>query len=170
MALISCSECGQRISDRAVFCPGCGFRRAGGFYCFEYRSKATMFGLPVVHIVLGPALDPASGQLRIAKGIIAIGGIAVGLLSMGGVSFGLISLGGLALGLAAIGGCAIGLFLAIGGLAIGLIAIGGAAFGYYALGGGCWGVENLGGGNPVLGFLSHSVGAAVSCVLRIFGY
>jgi hypothetical protein len=59
----------------------CGYSSRGGtgsFYCFEYLSKRTLCGLPLVHIVMGPAIDPATGKLRIAKGIVAIGGIARG--------------------------------------------------------------------------------------------
>lgn len=143
MALIDCPECAKQISDKAVLCPHCGFSRRGSFYCFEYRSQKKLFGLPLLHIVLGPALDPSTGRLRVAKGVIAIGGIAVGLLSMGGISVGLISIGGLAVGLAAIGGCALGLCLALGGMAIGFVAIGGAAVGYYTLGGSALGVHTL---------------------------
>ncbi len=135
MALIDCPECGKKISDKALICPQCGFSRRGGFYCFEYRSQRKLFGLPLLHIVLGPALDPSTGRLRVAKGVIAIGGIAVGLLSLGGLSVGLISIGGLAVGLAAAGGCALGLCFAVGGMAIGFVAIGGGALGYYAFGG-----------------------------------
>ena len=173
MALINCPECGKEISDKALLCPACGFSSRGAFYCFEYRSKTTWFGLPLLHVVLGPALDPATGRLRVAKGIIAIGGIALGFISLGGVSFGLISLGGLAVGLAAVGGCALGLALAVGGLAIGLIAIGGAAVGYYVLGGGHWGVEHLGsqGQNTQISrLLRGSVTIAASHLLRIFGH
>ena len=172
MALIRCPECGKEISDRAVLCPQCGLARRGSFYCFEYRSKAALFGLPLVHIVLGPALDPSTARLRVAKGIIAIGGIAVGFLSFGGVSFGLISLGGVAIGLAAIGGCAIGAALAIGGLAIGYVAVGGAALGYYVLGPGRWGVENLGRqsqNTQILGLLKRYVTLAAIHCLKYLG-
>jgi len=143
MALIDCPECGKKISDKALICPQCGFSRRGGFYCFEYRSQRKLFGLPLLHIVLGPAIDPSTGRLRVAKGVIAIGGVSVGLISLGGLSVGLISIGGLAVGLAAIGGCALGLCLAVGGMAIGFVAIGGGALGYYVLGGGAWGVHAL---------------------------
>ena len=130
-------------------CPMCGYSSRGGtgsFYCFEYVSKRTLFGLPLVHIVMGPAFDPATGKLRIAKGIIAIGGIAMGWLAFGGVALGLLSFGGVGLGLlAAFGGVAISGGFASGGLAIGFVAIGGCAIGYYAIGGGAFGVHALGG-------------------------
>ena len=145
MALMQCPECGEDVSDRAVMCPHCGLPIRGGWFLYEYRSKRKLFGLPLVHVVLGPGIDPATGRLRAAKGIIAIGGIAFGLVALGGVAVGGISLGGLVLGvLLAVGGCAIG-SLALGGLAIGLLAVGGGAVGYYAIGGGAWGVHAAGG-------------------------
>jgi len=143
MTLIECPECDNQISDEAVMCPKCGFPIAGGMMGYEYRSEASLFGLPLVHIASG--IDPATRRPRIAKGIIAIGNIAVGGLAIGGLSFGVVSFGGLALGLIALGGAAIGLLLALGGMAIGMVAIGGGAIGYYALGGGAFGVHALGG-------------------------
>lgn len=145
MALVNCSECGKEISDRALMCPNCGFTKADRLFAYEYRSKRELFGLPLVHIVYGLGLNPVTGRLRVAKGIIAIGNIAIGGLAVGGLSFGVVSVGGLALGLVAAGGLAIGLLLAVGGMAVGLIAIGGGACGYYALGGGAWGAHALGG-------------------------
>ena len=107
---------------------------------YEYKSKRTLFGLPLIHIRLG---DRGVG---VARGVIAIGNYAVGIFSLGGFSLGVFSVGGLSLGLLfslaglavgglAIGGCAIGL-LAFGGCAVGLFAMGGGAFGVYAAGGG----------------------------------
>ena len=144
MALINCPECEREVSDQAMACPHCGHPIRGG-YGYEYRSERELFGLPLVHIVSGNRIDPATGRLRIAKGIIAIGPIAVGGLALGGSAIGVVSFGGAALGLVAVGGVAVGVLLALGGLAIGLVAVGGAAIGYYALGGGAWGVHALGG-------------------------
>ena len=115
----------------------------------DYRSKATLFGLPLLHVVLG--IDPATGRTRVAKGIIAIGGIAKGVVAFGGVAIGGLAFGGLAVGVLAFGGCALGL-LALGGLGVGLvaalgggvmapIAVGGGAIGYFACGGGAIGVH-----------------------------
>ncbi len=99
-------------------------------YHYEYKSRRTLFGLPLVHIHFG------SGRVCRAKGIIAIGNIATGLLAVGGLAAGLLSFGGLTVGLLALGGLAIG-GVAWGGVAIGLAAaIGGLAIGgYFALGG-----------------------------------
>ena len=94
---------------------------------YEYNSKKTVFGIPLVHINFGRGMYKA-------KGIIAIGNFAVGLFSMGLLSAGLISIGTASLGLLAFGGLALG-GLAIGGAALGIFAIGGLAVGVYAAGG-----------------------------------
>jgi len=145
MALVNCPECDKEISDKALMCPNCGFSAGNRLCTYEYRSERELFGLPLVHIVYGIGINPLTGRLRVAKGIIAIGNIAVGGLAIGGLSLGILSFGGLALGLAAVGGMAVGLMLALGGMAVGFIAIGGGALGYYALGGGAWGTHALGG-------------------------
>ena len=149
MSLMPCPECGNEISDKAVMCPMCGYSShgaMGSLYCYEYVSKRKLFGLPLVHIVWGPTINPATGKPRIAKGIVAIGGIAVGWLALGGVALGLVAFGGVGLGLlAAFGGVGISFGLAAGGLAIGTIAVGGCAVGYYAIGGGAFGVHAVGG-------------------------
>lgn len=145
MALIECPECRNQISDKAVICPNCGYTLGNFIGGYEFRSQSELFGLPLVHIVLGYGIDPLTGRIRVAKGIIAVGNIAVGGIAVGGISFGALSLGGLSVGLISLGGVALGLLLALGGLAVGLVAIGGAAFGYYSFGGGAFGVHPFGG-------------------------
>ena len=90
-------------------------------YHYEYRSKCTLLGLPLVHIHLGYGL-------RRARGIIAIGNVATGLVAIGGFSAGLLSIGGLGIGLLTLAGLAAG-GLAVGGAAVGQYAGGAAAFG-----------------------------------------
>ena len=152
MALISCSECGHSISERAVACPHCGAPAAGGvvppgpygFYGgYEYKSKSRFLGLPLVHVATG--WDPATRQRRIAKGVVAVGDIALGVVAVGGLAIGGIAVGGAALGGVALGGAALAVLLAVGGLAVGGVAIGGLAIGYYALGGGAFGAHPVGG-------------------------
>jgi hypothetical protein len=114
---------------------------------YEYRSKAQLFGLPLVHIAMG--VDLRTGKKKVAKGVLAIGdiakgifafgGLATGVVAFGGLTLGVVSIGGLPLGIVALGGCAIGLVVAYGGLAIAPIALGGLAIGYYAAGGAAWG-------------------------------
>ena len=102
---------------------------------WEYKSKRTLFGLPLVHIHLGWGLCRAKGILAIgnlATGLFTLGALSAGLFSLGGLSLGLLALGGLALGGVALGGVAIGL-LAIGGLAMGVVSLGGLSIGIYAV-------------------------------------
>jgi tRNA A-37 threonylcarbamoyl transferase component Bud32 len=123
-----------------------GYRVSSGI---DYRSKATLFGLPLLHVTSGP--DPRTGRERIAKGIIAIGGraqgvVAIGGLAMGGLAFGgmaigVLAFGGGALGFVALGGGAIALLAAFGGGAVAPVAAGGGAVGYLAYGGGAIGVH-----------------------------
>lgn len=105
---------------------------------YEYISKRTIHGKPLVHINVGHGLKKAKGIIAIgnfAEGVIAIGGFSLGIVSIGGIGAGLITLSGLSFGLLlAIGGLAIG-YIALGGFALGILAIGGGAIGIYALGG-----------------------------------
>jgi hypothetical protein len=120
---------------------------------FEYRSKATLFGLPLVHVASG--MDLRTGKRHIAKGIIAIGDIARGVVAFGGVATGVVAFGGAAIGVLACGGVGLGLisfsgfaaalFFAFGGFAFAPIAVGGVAFGYYAWGGAVFGAHAVGG-------------------------
>ena len=162
MALIACEECKGKVSDRAVTCPHCGVAvgawkgvtaeeiraatrgRLAWKQGYEYRSKATLFGWPLVHIAQG--LNPETGRPKVARGVIAIGNIAVGGLAVGGIAFGGLTFGGLSLGLCAVGGLAIGLLLGVGGMAVGTLALGGGAVGFVAIGGGAFGYYALGGG------------------------
>jgi tRNA A-37 threonylcarbamoyl transferase component Bud32 len=147
---------------------------------YEYRSKTTVFGWPLVHIATG--IDPMTGKKRIAKGIIAVGDMAIGVLAFGGASIGVFSIGGAAIGLFSFGGLSIGLLialgggaiggLAVGGGAIGVIAVGGGAVGYYATGGGAWGVHPLGGNqqDPAAEAFFTSFPVNAERVLGYFGY
>lgn len=148
MALTRCPECQREVSDKALTCPGCGHplwqagwrpsasspgsRGAVPGYPFEYKSKATIFGLPLVHIVYGPAW---LNGFRPARGFIAIGNVAFGVIAMGGFALGLVSIAGIGLGVVCLGGIALGLGLGVGGIATGYLALGGLAIGTYAIGG-----------------------------------
>ncbi len=148
MALIKCPECQREVSDKADSCPGCGhplwrtgslpgamqagMRGSAGAYAYEYKSKRTIFGLPLVHIVYGPVWLIG---LRPARGFVAIGNIAVGVVAIGGFAAGLITIAGIGLGAVCLAGVAIGLGIGIGGVATGYLAVGGLAIGVYAIGG-----------------------------------
>jgi predicted Ser/Thr protein kinase len=110
----------------------------------EYKTRATLFGFPWVHVATG--VNPETGRPRIATGIIAIGNVARGGIAFGGVAMGGIAFGGLALGAIAFGGLGIGL-IALAGMAVGLLAaFGGGAIAPVALGGGSIGYYGFGGG------------------------
>jgi len=151
MALIHCQECGREVSDRAVSCPGCGFPLKDGIrpgaeggparpLSYEYKSSKTIMGMPLVHIVYGPAW--ALG-LRPARGFIAIGNIAIGVVAIGGFAAGVFTLAGIGLGLVCIAGLAFGIGLGVGGIATGYLALGGIAIGTYAVGGLAIGAHTL---------------------------
>ncbi|MGN0805380.1 MAG: helix-turn-helix transcriptional regulator [Candidatus Coproplasma sp.] len=103
---------------------------------FEYKSKTTVFGVPLVHINIG--------LFAVAKGIIAIGPVAIGVVSIGAIAIGLIAFACLALGAVALGAIAGGL-LSFGGVAVGVIAFGGLAIGVMSYGGCAIGLFAIGG-------------------------
>jgi hypothetical protein len=129
-----CPECGKPIVEVLQR----GRSRLTGR---RYRSDVILFGLPFLHIALGPHDDEPRGH---AHGIIAIGDVARGWLAIGGSARGFIAVGGRAIGFLAIGGFALGIF-SFGGCAIGLTALGGGAVGGLAAGGGSVGVVAAGG-------------------------
>lgn len=117
---------------------------------YEYKSKKTVFGLPLIHINIGLgrtakgffALGLKSvgvfslGLLSI--GIVSFGTLSLGIISLAAVGLGLISLGAVAAGILSLGGVAVGVF-SFGGLAVGLLAYGGCAVGGFAVGGAAYG-------------------------------
>jgi tRNA A-37 threonylcarbamoyl transferase component Bud32 len=121
---------------------------------FEYKSKASLFGLPLVHVAYGT--DLRTGKKMVAKGVFAFGDIAKGVFAFGGVAFGLVAFGGFAFGGLALGGLGFGLISLAGlgfalvasysGTSVAPLAIGGIALGWYASGGMVFG-KHLAGGN-----------------------
>jgi hypothetical protein len=148
-----CGQCGYSLKglEDSSRCPECGrpivevLMRRGfvGRTGKRYRSKAQLFGLPVVDVAIGPLGQELRGRARgtiaigdVATGWLAVGGVARGIVAVGGVAIGLFSFGGLAVGLlTATGGLAICFGLAYGGFAIASLAFGGLAIGVIAQGG-----------------------------------
>lgn len=156
-----CRDCVGRESPRLV-CRTCLER--GTVLGFEYRSRATIAGWPLVHVCAG--VDPVTMRPKVAKGVLAIGNIAVGGVAVAGLAFGLVTVGGASVGLLlALGGAAVGLGLSVGGLAVGSVAIGGAAIGFaYAVGGGAFGPAIIDGQRcdpAAVEFLRQWVGSGV---------
>lgn len=123
------------------------------FNSFEYKSKRTLFGMPLLHVAHGT--DPSTGRKRVARGffafgdkavgVVAFGGYARGWFACGGMAVGLVAFGGMSLGLLSWGGLALGLLLAYGGLSVGALAAGGLAVGWQAVGGIAMGGHGCGG-------------------------
>lgn len=94
---------------------------------YEYKSKRSFRGLPLVHINLG------TGLYR-AKGVIAIGNLAGGVVAVGLLSAGIVSVGVLTAGLLlALGTVAAG-FISFGSFAVGCIAFGAITVGIFCMG------------------------------------
>ncbi len=106
------------------------------FHC-EYKSKASIKGLPLIHINYGFGDYHAKGVLAIGNsstGIFSIGIIAKGFLSIGVLSLGIVGVGILSLALLAIGCIALGV-VALAGTAVGIMTMGGLAVGVVSVGG-----------------------------------
>lgn len=105
-------------------------------YHYEYKSKKTLFGYPLVHINIGKGLFKARGLIaigNISRGLISLGFLSTGILSLGFLSLGLLSLGLLAFGLFALGNLAIGI-ITIGTISIGILSIGAISIGLFSYG------------------------------------
>ncbi|MCL2003401.1 MAG: helix-turn-helix domain-containing protein [Oscillospiraceae bacterium] len=111
------------------------WRTRGSIY--EYKSKRTFYGLPLVHIHIGFGAKKA-------KGILAVGNLAQGVLAIGLLSTGLLSFGLLSLGVIGFGVLGIGLLLAIGSISVGTFSIGAVALGIYTIGAVSVGVYSIG--------------------------
>ena len=88
-----CRDCNKEVSEQAVACPHCGApypaKERWNGWGFEYKSKMTIMGLPLVHISLkyGPNRMPVP-----AKGIIAIGQFAIGVVTISQFGIGVVSI------------------------------------------------------------------------------
>ena len=90
--LKSCRECRREVSEQAWSCPHCGApyptREKWDGWGFEYKSKATLMGLPLVHI----SFKYRPNRLPVpARGVIAIGQFACGILTISQFGVGLVS-------------------------------------------------------------------------------
>ena len=89
-----CRECGHEVSEQALTCPNCGApqpaREKWDGWGFEYKSEATLFGWPLLHISFKyrPNRRPVP-----ARGIIAIGQFGLGVITISQFGVGLFSVG-----------------------------------------------------------------------------
>lgn len=135
MPLTQCRECKKQISTEAQRCPHCGAPRpARGVYTgtgFEWKSKQTIYGFPLVHIAFG---RDRQHRLRVAKGVIAIGQFGVGLITIAQFGIGILfGFGQFILGITVIAQFAIAGYVAIGQFAAGYAAIGQFVIAYYGI-------------------------------------
>ena len=149
---------------------------------YEYKSRTTIWGWPLIHVVMGYGADPEHPKM-VARGIIAVGSIAIGVVALGGIGVGLLSLCGLGLGLVVVAGMAVGGvavggvslgYLALGGVAVAHIAVGGLAIGHYAFGGNAVGIHCASPGHvdpAALDFAGSKLGILGDILSRVFrGY
>jgi hypothetical protein len=89
-----CRECKHEVSEEAAICPKCGIpfpaREKWDGWGYEYKSKATLLGLPLLHISFKYRLNRAPVP---AKGIIAIGQFGLGIITIAQFGIGLFSIG-----------------------------------------------------------------------------
>lgn len=89
----SCRECRHQVSEQALACPSCGApypaREAWDGFGYEYKSRLTIAGLPLVHVSFKyrPNRTPV-----VAKGVIAIGQFACGVVCLAQFSIGILSI------------------------------------------------------------------------------
>ncbi len=87
-----CRECQHEVSDQAVICPECGApyptKEKWDGWGFEYKSKARLLGMPLVHISFKyrPNRVPVP-----ARGFIAIGQFAAGIVTISQFGVGIVS-------------------------------------------------------------------------------
>ena len=88
-----CRECQHQISEQATSCPSCGapfpWKEKWDGWGFEYKTKATIMGLPLLHISFKyrPNRVPVP-----AKGVIAIGQFACGIITISQFGIGIVSI------------------------------------------------------------------------------
>lgn len=122
-----CEKAGRSSDDGGDVGASC--EEAGPSCGFEWKTRARLFGLPLICIACG---SDEQGKRRTAKGMIAIGQYAVGGIAVGQFAIGLIALGQFAFGIAAFGQLALGMLTGWGQLAIGVFAVGQVVVGVYA--------------------------------------
>ncbi len=108
---------------------------------FEYKSKRTLFGLPLVHVNIGFGRT-AKGIIAVglaAKGIVSFGLVGVGVISFGLLSLGVLAFGTLSAGLFAAGAVCLGIIIAVGAISLGMFSLGALSVGLYATGAASYG-------------------------------
>jgi hypothetical protein len=138
---------------------------------FEYRSRLSLFGWPLVHVRIGDRFDVLRGPVKawIAVGsshavgiIFASGGLAVAPFSFGGIAIGLLPFGAIALGVIPLGCIALGIW-AFGGLALGWQVFCGCGIAWNAAMGGVTVAHDF-----ATGGIAHAVQANTAMAKQLF--
>jgi len=95
----ACRECRGQVSEQAFGCPHCGApfpaKEKWDGWGYEYKSEATLFGLPLLHISFKYRANRAP---VVARGIVAIGQFGCGVVTIAQFGVGLVSVCQFALG------------------------------------------------------------------------
>lgn len=88
-----CRECKHEVSKQAFSCPNCGApypaKKKWDGWGFEYKTKATVLGMPIVHI----SFKYRQNRMPVvAKGFISIGQFGVGIFNISQFGIGLFSI------------------------------------------------------------------------------
>lgn len=88
-----CRECQHQVSEQAFACPSCGApypaRPAWNGWGFEYKSKANLAGLPLLHI----SFKYRPNKLPVvAVGVVSIGQFGAGIINISQFGVGVFSL------------------------------------------------------------------------------
>ncbi len=88
-----CRECKHQVSEQAVSCPGCGApypaKDKWDGWGFEYKSKATIMGLPLLHISFKYRRNKMP---VVAVGVISIGQFGAGIINISQFGIGIVSI------------------------------------------------------------------------------
>ena len=99
----ACRECQHQVSEQAYMCPNCGAPRPAlekwDGWGYEYKSKTTLFGLPLLHI----SFKYRTRFMPVpACGIIAIGQFGAGIVNISQFGIGVVSLAQFTVGMFAV--------------------------------------------------------------------
>lgn len=89
----ACRDCKHQVSEQAYMCPNCGAMHPAkpkwDGWGYEYKTKATFLGLPLVHISFKYRMNKMP---VVARGVISIGQFGVGIINVSQFGVGLISI------------------------------------------------------------------------------
>lgn len=81
--LSTCRDCGIQVSNQAMACPECGapypYKEKWDGWGYEYKSDATLLGLPLVHVSFKYRFNRTP---VIARGWLAIGQFSAGFVNI----------------------------------------------------------------------------------------